>query len=139
VAAALLLIALNAVSGWRSADAANAFPQTLAELPPPEPPGGFMTVTASALRLNRIKWEPGDVTYVSADHVSTGPDVVSVHPIDFSTWAAVALGSDGHCYAVLSYQPIGEGQDYYGQLSRHTPCRGSEATRANVNQSNPPG
>jgi hypothetical protein len=135
----LVLVTISAVSGWRSADASNEYPASLLSLPPPEPPGGFMTLTAGSPNLTRRSWEPPGVTYVSAGTVSTGPDVVSVHPIDFSTWAAVALGSNGRCYAVLAYEwSPSDGQDYYGRFSRHTPCRGREATRATVNQSSVP-
>jgi hypothetical protein len=103
----LLLITRSAIEGWRNADASNQYPQVLLVLPPPRPAGGFMTVNAQALNLSQPDRSivGTAVRYVSGDQRSTGPYVVSVHPIDKSTWAAVAFGCDGKCYGVLASEP----------------------------------
>lgn len=135
VLAVFVLISLSAVSGWRAADAANVFPEALSTIPTIKPSAGFKTLTAHSLRQK----QPGQhiinihVDYVQAKARSNGPFVVSVNPIDSSTWAAVALGSDGRCYAELVYQPTPDGlQTYYARLPLHTPCQGQEANRFTV-------
>ena len=131
----LVLISLNAVSGWKAADAANVSPESLSAIPTVEPSTGFTTLTASSL----MRSQPGQrtinvhVDYVPATTRSTGPFVVSVHPIDSSTWAAVALGSDGRCYGMLVSEANPDYVTYYtGRFPMHTPCRREEANRTTV-------
>jgi hypothetical protein len=125
----LVLVSLSAVSGWRSADAANVFPEALLSLPPAN-----TTLTASSL----MRSQPGQrifnvhVDYVSATSRSTGPFVVSVHPIDSSTWGAVALGTDGRCYGVLVSETSTDFQTYYARFPVHTLCRGEDANPTTV-------
>lgn len=131
----LVLIGLNALSGWKAADAVNVFPESLSAIPTVKPSTGFTTLTASSL----MRSQPGQrtssvhVDYVPATTRSTGPFVVSVHPIDSSTWAAVALGRDGRCYGTLVSQANPDYVTFYtGRLPMHTPCRGEEANRTTV-------
>jgi hypothetical protein len=131
----LVLVGLSAVSGWKSADAINVFPEALSTIPLVKPSPGYTVLTASSLRRS----QPGQriinvhVDYVPATTRSSGPFVVSVHPIDSSTWAGVALGSDGRCYGIVNYEPNPNyGQTYYARFPKNTPCRGEEADRTTV-------
>jgi hypothetical protein len=134
VLAVLLLVGLSAASGWRTADRANEFPEALATVPAEKPGTGFATLTASSL----MREQPGQrilnvpVDYVPATTRSTGPFVVSVHPIDSSTWAAAALGSDGRCYGVLVSQKDADYETYFGRLPVRSPCRGDKANPTTV-------
>lgn len=136
----LALVGLSAVSGWKSADIANTFPEALSSVPTVQPSTGFTSLTASSLMYS----QPGQriinvrVNYVPATTTSTGPLVVSVHPIDSSTWAAVALGSDGRCYGILVSDVPPDYETYYARFPLHTPCRGDEANRMSVSSSNYP-
>jgi hypothetical protein len=59
--------------------------------------------------------------------------VVSVHPIDASTWAAASLGDNGRCYAELIFNPSPNlYQDYYAQFPDGTSCTGGHANRSTV-------
>ena len=130
----LILISLSAVSGWRSADTANVFPEALSTVPTAKPDTGFITLTASSLMRSQPGHKVFNVTvaYVSETTISTGPFVVSVHPIDSSTWAAVALGSDGRCYGVLVSETTAYLQTYFARFPMHTPCRGENANPTTV-------
>jgi hypothetical protein len=131
----LVLISLSALSGWKAADAANEFPASLSTIPTIKPNAGFTALTARWL----TRKQPGrqivniHIDYVPATSRSVGPFVVSVNPINSSTWAAVAVGSDGRCYAELVYQPDPDHlQTYYAQFPVRTSCRGEEANRFTV-------
>ena len=139
----MAFLVVMAVMGWLSADASNNFPEALAYAAGPRPAGaqGYVSVTAAALNAE----QPGlgamglRVRYVDADQRSSGPFVVSVHPIDPSTWAAVALGPNGRCYATLitsSDPPYGA--TYYATFPVGSRCVGSAATSATVTESDTP-
>ena len=137
----LLLISLSAVSGGKLADRSNVFPEALSTIPLVKPSTGDTAITATSLSRS----QPGQriinvhVDYVSAATRSTGPFVVSVNPIDSSTWAGVALGNDGRCYAMVSYKPNPNyGQTYYARFPKDTPCQGQEANRATVRSTDYP-
>ena len=91
----------------------------------------------TAAELNRIHEgvELRPLRFISADMSSTGPDVVSVNPIDRYTWAAVALSSRGICYAILSVDDRANpnyGSTYFGRLPHAAACVGSAASPATV-------
>ena len=68
---------------------------------------------------------------MTADVPSTGPDVVSVNPIDAYTWGAAALSPNGRCYvlvAVIDRTDTRFGADHYGWLAKGAKCVGSAAT-----------
>jgi hypothetical protein len=118
------------VTGIQQANRANCcVPGDLMALPPPEPLAGYQVLTAGY--LNRTQPEraaEGTAQYIGSDEPSTGPDVVSVNPINHYTWAAVALGSDDHCYAVLV---TGQGT-YYARFPIGVLCSGRIATPQTV-------
>jgi hypothetical protein len=136
----LVLISWSAISGWRSADTANVFPEALSTIPTVKPGTGFVSLTASSL----MRSQPGQriinvhVDYVSATTRSSGPFVVSVHPINSSTWAAVALGNDGHCYGMVVSETNTDDETYYARFPIHTPCLGEEANPATVRSTDYP-
>lgn len=128
-----------AVTGIQAANRANCcFPLALDALPPgSDPELNYLTLTAS--ELNRTQPQRPDypltVKYVDADVVSNSESMISVHPIDPYTWAAVALGSDGRCYGLLSALDPDHptyGSTFYARFPPRTPCRGSEATMQSV-------
>lgn len=87
--------------------------------------------------LNRIHQgaDLRPLRFVSADTPSTGADVVSVNPIGRFTWSAVALSSDGTCYAILSVHDSTNpsyGSTYFGRLPKGSPCVASAATPSTV-------
>jgi hypothetical protein len=135
VTALLVFLAGSAVLGWRSADSQNNFPEALSFAAGPRPAGGYLTMTAAALNIQ----PPGRqelglrVRYVGAGQVSSGPFVVSVHPIGASTWAAVARGPDGRCYGTLVTDtgPYGF-QTFYAEFPAGTPCKAEIATTSTV-------
>jgi hypothetical protein len=130
----LLVVGLSAASGWRNADRANEFPEALGTVPTARPGTGFAALTASTLMRERPSQHILNVPvdYVPATTRSTGPFVVSVHPIDSSTWAATALGSDGRCYGVLVSQTTDDYETYFARFPTGTPCRGEHANSATV-------
>jgi hypothetical protein len=130
----LVFIGLSAVSGWKFADSANVFPEALSIVPTVKLNTGFTTLTASSLMRSQPDQRIMNVhvDYVPAVRRSTGPFVVSVHPIDSSTWAAVALGSDGRCYATLVSEGSTEYNTYYARFPLHTPCTGMAANPRTV-------
>lgn len=137
VVALMAALVINAVSGWRAANAAsaNALPESLGLAAEPRPADGYLTMTAA--QLNRQQPERQyvglRVRYVGAGQVSSGPFVVSVHPIDASTWAAVARGSNGRCYGTLvSDHAAGGFHVYYAEFSAGAPCAGRFATAGTV-------
>jgi len=129
----LVLVTMSTISGWRSADTANDFPVALLSLPPQSP--DLANLTAEVLQQMQPQRSilSMKVTYVSQDRASTGPYVVSVHPIDASSWAAVALGPDGHCYGMLESEGPGGFETFYAEFPKGTACSGSEATASSVN------
>jgi hypothetical protein len=135
----VVLVSRSAVSGWRSADTANVFPESLMTIPTVKPATGYTTLTAPSL----MRSQPGHrifnvhVNYVAASIRSTGPFVVSVHPIDSTTWAAVALGSDQRCYGLLATEARADYETYYTRFPVHTPCRGDEASSITVRSGSP--
>jgi hypothetical protein len=141
VAALMAALVINAVSGWRAANTANAFPESLGLAARPRPADSYLTMTAAQLngqqperRYVRLR-----VRYISAGQVSSGPFVVSVHPIDASTWAAVARGSDGRCYGTLVSDPVaGDFQVYYAEFPAGAPCEGRLATTGTVTSTHYP-
>ena len=80
------------------------------------------------------------VRYVGAGQVSSGPFVVSVHPIGASTWAAVARGPDGRCYGTLV---TGTGpydfQTFYAEFPAGTPCKAEDRHHEHGDQHLVPG
>ncbi len=59
--------------------------------------GSFLGVDASATAgIERA------ITYVSATTPSTGPNVISVHPVDARAWVIAALSSTGTCFFLRS-------------------------------------
>ena len=139
VLGALVVIGMSTLSGWRSADAANEFPIPLLSLPWASP--SFLDQTASELQHVQPQREILDVPvdYVTADEQSTGPFVVSVHPIDSTTWAAVAKGTNGRCYGALAHwlSPT-DYLTYYAKFPMGAQCRGSVANLSSVTNSETP-
>jgi hypothetical protein len=146
VLVALLLVFLvwQGALVWRASDhAITHFPQALNWSTLPRPSAGYTVLTPSMLEHR----QPGrsdigyPVRYVGASTPSTGPSVVSVHPIDSDTWAAVSLGDNGTCYAVLVYSdptnPNYGGTDY-GVLPGMSPCLGRRADQATVTRQQTP-
>jgi hypothetical protein len=128
-----------AVTGIQSANRANCcFPLALMQLPPgsqPEP--NYLSLTAMELNHTQPQrpYFPLRVRFVSSNVSSTSPTVISVNPINPFTWAAVALGTDRHCYATLSALDPSHsayGQMYYARFPIGVPCRGNEATSETV-------
>jgi hypothetical protein len=135
VVALLTALAIAAMAGWQAANAANAFPEALNLATQPRPAGGYLTMTAAQLNSHQPEGQELGVRvrYVSASQLSSGPFVVSVHPIDASTWAAVARGSDGRCYGTLVSDPAAAGfQVYYAEFPAETLCEARMATAATV-------
>lgn len=89
---------------------------------------GFDHFTAD--ELNRIhqgsRLRP--LRFVNANTPSTRADIVSVNPIDYFTWGAVALSTSRRCYAIV----VVHGRFYYGVLPAGSECVGSSATPATV-------
>jgi hypothetical protein len=141
VAALLVFLAGSVVSGWRAADSRNDFPEALSFAAGPKPTLGYLTMTATALNIQ----QPGRqdlglrVRYVGATQVSSGPFVVSVHPIDASAWAAVAQGPDGRCYGTLVTDtgPYSS-QTFYAEFPAGTPCKAEIATTSTVTSTSYP-
>jgi hypothetical protein len=137
------LIYLGA-TGVQSANRANCcFPLAMMELPPALNHPDYLTVTAAQLNQTQPQRPdyPLQVRYVGADDRSNGSTIISVNPIDQFTWAAVAVGSDGRCYATLSVLDPNHpsyGNTYYARFPTGTPCRGSEATQQTVTLSQLP-
>jgi hypothetical protein len=78
--------------------------------------------------------------FVGSDQPSTGPNVLSVNPIDDLTWGAAAKSTDGTCYLIglILSPPDGQyGSIVYGASSAR-PCRGLLATRETLTQSDWP-
>jgi hypothetical protein len=137
VVALMAALVMNAVSGWRAASAANAnaLPESLGLAAGPRPADGYLTMTAAQLNIQQPERQYVGlrVRYVSAGQVSSGPFVVSVHPIDASTWAAVARGSNGRCYGTLvSDHATGGFHVYYAEFPAGAPCAGRLATTGTV-------
>jgi hypothetical protein len=135
VVALMAALVINAVSGWRAANTANAFPESLGFAAGPRPAGGYLTMTSAQLNRQQpeLQYVGLRVRYVSAGQASSGPFVVSVHPIDASTWAAVARGSDGRCYGTLvSDHAKGGFQVYRAEFPAGAPCEGRLATTSTV-------
>lgn len=74
------------------------------------------------------------LTYVSADQPSTGPGVVSVHPIDAFTWAAAARSRQGVCFVIALTLQGTSGGIAYGRLADHEECLGRSATPATASK-----
>lgn len=118
---------------------------TLDHLPPEPREGdvytGLSRFTAEYLNMHaaaRFK----SITFVPADQPSTGPDVVSVNPIDDYTWGAAALSSrTGICYLLFStIDPSNTrlGSTKHGALPRGSKCVGEAATKETVRDQNWP-
>lgn len=129
---------------WVGSDGAiTHFPQALNWSTVPRPAAGYTALTSSVLERD----QPGRsnigyrVRYVGASTPSSGPSVVSVHPIDANTWAAASLGDNGTCYAVLIYSDP-TNRDYggtdYGVLHAGSPCLGSRADLTTVTKQQTP-
>ena len=127
----LVSLAYGSWRGWQSADAVSrGFPESLSLLPPPRPAGGYLALTAQALGVRQpTRRDLGvRVRYVTADRVSSGPFVISVHPINTSTWTAVARGANGRCYGILESRF----NIYYAAFAMGVPCEGRRATPRTV-------
>lgn len=98
----------------------------------------------SAAELNRLhagrQWGP--IRFVPANVASTRPDIVSVNPIDDSTWGAAAYSVRDHrCYLmVLVAEPgqTGAASVLFAQLPDGSPCLGSAATPSRVKSTDLP-
>jgi hypothetical protein len=136
VLAVFAFLAVSAISGWRSADYKNSgLPEALSLAVGPRPAGGYLTLTAAALNISQpFRNDLGyNVRYVGAGQDSAGPFVVSVHPIDSSTWAAVARGPDGLCYGTLVSNPTPDNfRQFYATFPAGIPCKGEIATARTV-------
>jgi hypothetical protein len=130
VVALIGVLGFVTVTGIQEASRANCCdPGVLSALPGPEPLAGYEVLTATFLdRTQPERQYEGIVDYVGPDDASTGPDVVSVYPINHDTWAAVALGTDHHCYGVLTDD---EGY-FYARFTLGVRCLGSIATPRTV-------
>jgi hypothetical protein len=137
------LVWQGALVWFQSNQAITHFPQALNWATLPRPANGYLATTPAV--LNRE--QPGrsfighSVRYVGPTVPSTGPFVVSVNPIDANTWAAVAMGDNGRCYATLLHSDLvnpNYGGTDYAVLSSGSPCRGIEATPASVTSENSP-
>jgi hypothetical protein len=129
VAALLAFLAITAISTWRATDDKNSgFPAALADAVVSPPAGGYLTLTPAVLNRSQPTAQELNipVRYVGADQVSSGPFVLSVHPIDASTWAAVARGPDGRCYGMLVSSH--SSQIFYATFPAGTSCQGEIAT-----------
>lgn len=88
----------------------------------------------TAEELNRVRKasELRVIRFVGPDEESTGPDVVSVNPIDAYTWGAAARSDqDGRCYIIVAIADRVNprfGEQRYGAFPRDHPCTGSLAT-----------
>jgi len=140
IVAILGLLAWQAAASWQEVTGYGAsFPLALDSVTQSCVPHGCSTNTPRLLReLNRS--QPGraeigsSVRYVGPDVSSTGPYVVSIHSVSYGTFAAVALGDNGTCYAELVYygQVVGSGGDFYAAFQRGSPCMGRLATSSTV-------
>lgn len=95
----------------------------------------YTEFTAEALNAARTE-ELLRVTFVGPDVASTGPDVVSVYPIDGYLWGAAALSAeDGTCFLILlrsdRTDPV-YGDTLYGTRPEGEPCVGRAAVEGNV-------
>ena len=96
---------------------------------------GLDQFTADELDRIHEGMELRPLRFIGADMPSTGPDVVSVNPIDRYTWAAAALSSRGICYAIVSAHDRANpkyGSTYFGRLPHGAACVGSAASPATV-------
>ena len=92
-------------------------------------------------RHNNGAYQGEHLTYVPASRASTGPTVISVHPINPYMWAATAL-SGGRCYGILiAEQPThpAYGNNYYAVFPQGTPCEARFAGPSTVRDLNVPG
>jgi hypothetical protein len=135
----------SAVTGIAAANRANCcFPLALMNIPPEagrEP--DYLKLNAAELNQTQPQRPdyPLQVRYVGPDVRSEDSTTISVNPIDQFTWAAVAVGSDGRCYATLTdldpSHPV-YGTTHYARFPVGTPCRSSEATLQTVTLSQLP-
>ncbi len=136
VGALLVALVYGGLQGWRSADAANdGFPESLSLVGLPMPPGGYLARTAQALTAQQpSRRDLGvRVRYVMASVASSGPFVISVHPVSPRIWAAVARGADGRCYGILtSSSGRRDFKTYYATFPAGVPCEGRMATPRTV-------
>ena len=94
--------------------------------------------TAAELNRTRRGSQYTHITYIPANEPSTGPQVISVNPIDEHTWGAAALSLRGYCDLILTTaNPDDRGtprpyRTYYGVLPQGEPCLGTAATRETV-------
>jgi hypothetical protein len=133
-----LVLVVAAVAAWATLGRSHPHagpPVALTFLPPPRPAAGYLSLTATALnRLQPDRAEEGRaVRFVGAVHPSTGPDVVSVHPISDSVWAAVARAGNGTCYAELVVtRGVAGATTRWATFPKATACSGTLATPATV-------
>lgn len=95
---------------------------------------GYERFTADELRRRPPPSGIAGLRFVGPDRPSTGPTVVSVHPIDHFTWgaAAASTGRD-RCVVTVSVAQRDQpqyGGIRYGLLPAGTPCVGNNATTA---------
>lgn len=102
---------------------------------------GYLRFTAQHLNENR-RGVGRRLTFVDADLPSTGPSVVSVHPIDQYTWGAAAKSKeDGGCYLILGVHNRRNPEFFdtrYARLPAGRACTGQAATPARVKASDWP-
>lgn len=92
-------------------------------------------------RHNNGAYQGQDLTYVPSGSASSGPTVISVHPIGPYIWAATALNGSS-CYGILiTEQPTHPafGNNYYAKFPKGTPCEARFANPSTVRDPNVPG
>lgn len=146
VAGVLLLAAVGAVTTMISGDflglgAKPGPPGAQSSLehsvPDPREPNGenrpYTEFTAEELNRAKQASDLRPIRFVDAGEESTGPDVVSVNPIDAFTWGAAARSTqDGRCYVIVAIADQVNprfGEQRYGTLPQKLPCIGGLATR----------
>ncbi len=138
VAGLLLTLAYFGISNVQAVARMNCcFPPGLEALPGIQSKPNSLQFTPFELNRSQpqLFFYHQRIKFVGAEVASDGPDVISVNPIDRFTWAAVALGVDGHCYATLTAldpQAPGNGQQYYARFRLHSVCKGAVASVDNV-------
>jgi hypothetical protein len=146
IVAILGLLAWQAATSWQEVTGYGAsFPTAVDSIIQLCIPHGCSTNTPRLLtQLNRT--QPGraeigsSVLYVGPDVSSTGPNVVSINSVTYGTFAAVALGDNGTCYAELIFygDVVGSGGQFWAAFQRGVPCKGRMATRFTVTDSEEP-
>lgn len=131
----LTFLVWQAVPVWTMSDTEiSHFPQALDWAMAPCSPRGCLRWTPGRLNAG----QPGrsdigsSVEYVGPSFASTGPFVVSIHPISPGTFAAVARGDNGRCYAEIEVTTESGWHELYAEFPRGMRCNGQVATDSSV-------